>query len=191
MPDPTTFHPDLRVELDGVIGRLVLDRPDQLNPLSAELLLAIEAACRWFDLQDGLKVVVLSGEGRAFCAGADVAAMAGAADDGMSVRSRADAGRRAADALEAMSAVTVARLHGHCIGGGVVLAAATDLRVAAADTNFCIPEVDLGIPLAWGGLPRLIREIGGAGDTGPGDDLPELRCDRGRSTRAGPTCRGR
>jgi enoyl-CoA hydratase/carnithine racemase len=67
-----------------------------------------------------------------------------------------------ADAVEAMEAVTIARLHGHCVGGAVVLAAACDLRVAAVDTRFSIPEVDLGIPLAWGGIPRLVREIGPA-----------------------------
>ena len=67
-----------------------------------------------------------------------------------------------ADAIEAMEAVTVARIHGHCVGGGVVLAAACDLRVAAAGTRFSIPEVDLGIPLAWGGIPRLVREVGPA-----------------------------
>jgi len=48
------------------------------------------------------------------------------------------------------------------VGGGVVLAAACDLRVAAEDARFVIPEVDLGIPLAWGGIPRLVREIGPA-----------------------------
>ncbi|MGB3475666.1 MAG: enoyl-CoA hydratase/isomerase family protein, partial [Mycobacterium sp.] len=78
------------------------------------------------------------------------------------LREAADAGRRMADAIEAMRAVTVARLHGHCVGGGVVLAAACDLRVAAEGTRFSIPEVDLGIPLAWGGIPRLVREIGPA-----------------------------
>ena len=55
-----------------------------------------------------------------------------------------------ADAVEAMNAVTIARVHGHCIGGGLVLAAACDLRVAANDAYFSIPEIDLGIPLAWG-----------------------------------------
>jgi enoyl-CoA hydratase/carnithine racemase len=67
-----------------------------------------------------------------------------------------------AEAIEAIRAVTVARLHGHCVGGGVVLASACDLRVAADDTRFSIPELALGIPLAWGGIPRLVREIGPA-----------------------------
>jgi enoyl-CoA hydratase/carnithine racemase len=67
-----------------------------------------------------------------------------------------------AEAIEGMQAVTIAAIHGHCVGGGVVLAGACDFRVAAESTRFSIPEVDLGIPLAWGGIPRLVREIGPA-----------------------------
>ena len=107
--------------------------------------------------------MILSGRGRAFTAGADLASFGDAeANAGLSPRDAADAGRRMAEAIEAMRAVTVAAIHGYCIGGGVVLAAACDLRVAADDTVFSIPEVDLGIPLAWGGIPRLVREIGPA-----------------------------
>ena len=152
--------PHLALSVDGRIGRLVLDRPQKLNPLGTDVLEGIVRAARWFDDQPEVRVVVVAGAGRCFSAGADVAAFVGAADDGRSPHDRADAGRRMADAVEAMRAVTVARLHGHCIGGGVVLASACDLRVAAADTSFSVPEVDLGIPLAWGGIPRLIREIG-------------------------------
>lgn len=150
----------LRAELDGRIGRLVLDRPLQLNPLSTEVLLGIEAAVAWFEATGPPAVVVVSGEGRAFCAGADVAAFLVPPEDGLNVRDRADAGRRMAEAVESLSAVTVARIQGHCVGGGVVLASSCDLRVAADTALFRIPEVDLGIPLAWGGIPRLIREIG-------------------------------
>ncbi len=105
----------------------------------------------------------MSGQGRSFSAGADLGAFDGNASgtDG-SARDNADLGRLMADAVEAMNAITIARIHGHCIGGGLVLAAACDLRVAASDTYFSIPEVDLGIPLAWGGIPRLVREIGPA-----------------------------
>ena len=67
-----------------------------------------------------------------------------------------------ADAIEQMRATTIVRLHGHIVGGGVVLASACDMRVAAEDARFSIPEIELGIPLAWGGIPRLVREIGPA-----------------------------
>ena len=82
--------------------------------------------------------------------------------DSEALREAADAGRSMADALEAMRAVTIARLQGWCVGGGLVVAAACDLRVAADSARFSIPEIDLGIPLAWGGIPRLVREIGPA-----------------------------
>jgi enoyl-CoA hydratase/carnithine racemase len=125
----------------------------------------IAEAARWFDRHPAIKVVVVSGNGRSFSAGADLGAFDAAESPGptdRTPRDNADLGRLMADAVEAMSAVTVARIQGHCIGGGVVLAAACDLRVAASDAYFSIPEVDLGIPLAWGGIPRLVREIGPA-----------------------------
>lgn len=159
---PPDLGPGLRVSADGPVGSLVLNRPDKLNALSTDVLFGIEAAARWFDTQRGLKVVVLWGEGSSFSSGADVAGFVTDPGDGLTARDRADAGRRAADALEAMAAITVARIQGHCIGGGVVIASACDFRIAADDASFSIPEIDLGIPLAWGGIPRLIREIGAA-----------------------------
>ena len=152
----------IAVVADGSRGTITLNRPDKLNPLGTATLRELVEAARWFDARPAVKVVVVAGAGRAFCAGADLAAFAAAADGAAAMREAADAGRRMAEAVEAMRAVTLARLHGHCVGGGVVLAAACDLRVAADDTRFSIPEVDLGIPLAWGGIPRLVREIGPA-----------------------------
>lgn len=148
----------LLVEREGARGRITLNRPEKLNPLSTVTLRELARAARWFDEQPDVKVVVIGGAGRAFTAGADLGAFTGAASD--APRESADTGRVMADAISAMRAVTVARIHGHCVGGGVVLAAACDLRVAARSTRFSIPEVDLGIPLAWGGIPRLVREIG-------------------------------
>ncbi len=155
---------EIEVAVDGARGELHLNRPEKLNPLSPRTLRELVEAAAWFDAQPDLKVVVVAGRGRAFSAGADVAAFAEAVagEHPRSPREDADAGRLAADALERMAAVTVAKIHGHCVGGGVVLAGACDLRVAAEDTRFSIPEIDLGIPLAWGGIPRLVREIGPA-----------------------------
>ena len=153
----------IEVRLDGAVGHVTLDRPDKLNPLGTRTLAELRDAARWFDEQLDCKVVVVGGRGRVFTAGADIAAFAGAdPDDGPTGRDAADMGRRMADAIEAMRAVTIARIQGWCVGGGVVLAAACDLRVVADDARFSIPEVDLGIPLAWGGIPRLVREIGPA-----------------------------
>ncbi|NNE94770.1 MAG: enoyl-CoA hydratase/isomerase family protein [Acidimicrobiales bacterium] len=149
--------------VDGMIGRLTLNRPKKLNPLSTQTLLELAAAARWFDDRRAVKVVIVSGAGTTFSAGADVSAFGDDAGNfGLSAREAADTGREMADAIERMRAVTIAAIGGHCIGGGLVLAAACDLRIAADDTYFSIPEIDLGIPLAWGGIPRLVREIGPA-----------------------------
>lgn len=156
---------DLRLSAEGVVGRLVLDRPAKLNALSPELLQSLIGAARWFDAEGAVKVVIVSGEGRAFSAGADLGAFTSAAADvdaWEAIRARADLGRQMAEAIGGMRAMTIAAIHGHCVGGGVVLAAACDLRVAATSARFSIPEVDLGIPLAWGGIPRLVRELGPA-----------------------------
>ncbi len=150
------------VSATGVRGDIVLNRPDRLNSLTTQTLLDLEAAARWFDSQRDVRVVVVRGEGRAFSSGADLSSFT---DDGRgdhTAHDAGDAGRRMADALEAMRAIAIAQVHGHCVGGGLVLAAACDLRYAAPGTRFSIPEIDLGIPLAWGGIPRLVREIGPA-----------------------------
>ena len=153
------------VSFSDARGVIALNRPDKLNPLSTLTLTELVDAARFLDSRHEVKVVIVCGRGRSFCAGADLAAFSpgeGSAPSATLPRDAADAGRLMAEAIESMRAVTVAKLHGHCVGGGLVLAAACDLRIAAEDTYFSIPEVDLGIPLAWGGIPRLVREIGPA-----------------------------
>lgn len=152
---------DLSVAVDGAVGRLQLDRPERLNALSARTLQELIAAARWFDDQQAVKVVTVSGSGRAFSAGFDLGALS-APDPDTPTREVADLGRAMADAISGMRAITIAAIQGRCVGGGLVLAAACDLRVATTDCIFSIPEADLGIPLAWGGIPRLVREIGPA-----------------------------
>jgi enoyl-CoA hydratase/carnithine racemase len=150
----------LTTDINGAVGRLTLNRPDKLNPLSWQCLAEIADAARWFDTRPEVKTVIVSGAGRAFSAGADLSTFSSRQE--ISTRDVAEHGRKMADALEAMRAIAVAEIQGWCVGGGLVLAAACDLRIAADDTMFSIPEVDLGIPLAWGGIPRLVREVGPA-----------------------------
>jgi enoyl-CoA hydratase/carnithine racemase len=136
--------------------------------MNATMLRELAAAAYWFDQQEDLRVVIISGTGRAFCAGADLFEspttdlLSESGKSWLSRREVAQLGRRMADAIEQMHATTIVRLHGHIVGGAVVLAPACDLRIAADDARFSIPEVELGIPLTWGGIPRLVREIGPA-----------------------------
>ncbi|MCP4006388.1 MAG: enoyl-CoA hydratase/isomerase family protein [bacterium] len=157
----------LTVERKDAITYVWLDRPERRNALNT---LALEEICALFtELQRDFetRVVVLGGRGKSFCAGADrrdppgVARMSAAS--GASDRERRYAsqlGRRACAAVLDLEAATIARVHGHAVGGGLALALACDLRIASDDAVFHIPEVDLGIPLAWGATPRLIQEIG-------------------------------
>lgn len=158
----------IRVEVDGALGRLTLNRPERLNAIGATMLQELAEAARWFDSHRELRVVIVSGAGRAFSAGADLRdsplapGMPRSGNSWLYRREVGQYGLRAADALEQMRAITIAQVHGYAVGGGLVLMAVCDLRVAAEDAVFFIPEIDLGIPLAWGGIPRLVREIGPA-----------------------------
>lgn len=144
--------------IDHGIGRLTLNQPDNLNPLGTNTLQDIIDATTWFN-NGNASVVIISGNGRAFTAGFDLREFS---NPDMAGENGATLGREMAEAVDRMKPITIASLHGHCIGGGVVLASACDLRIASENTIFSIPEVDLGIPLAWGGIPRLVREIGPA-----------------------------
>jgi enoyl-CoA hydratase/carnithine racemase len=147
----------LTLDTAAPIARLTLNRPDRLNALSREALAELTAAAEMLGQASEVKVVIVAGAGRAFSAGFDLGGFAGEPTP-----EDVDLGRRMADAVSAVPAITVAAIRGHCVGGAVVLAAACDIRVAAQGTRFAIPEVDLGIPLAWGGIPRLVRELGPA-----------------------------
>ena len=148
----------LQLDIDGGIGHLRLNRPAKLNALSPELMREIIEACRWLATLPELRVLVFGGVGRAFCAGFDLQAMRDARRP--MDREATDLGRQMIEAFEAIPAITLATVRGHCIGGGVLLAAACDLRIAAEDARFSIPEMEIGIPLGWGGVPRLIRLVG-------------------------------
>jgi enoyl-CoA hydratase/carnithine racemase len=167
MKDSREFQ-TIKVEVEGALGRLTLNRPERLNAISTTMLFELAEAARWFDTHTELRAVIVSGAGRAFTGGADLQAPLvgeGASNLRNSWLARREVGHyglRAADALERMHAVTIVQVHGYSVGGGVVLMAACDLRVVAEDAVLFIPEIDLGIPLAWGGIPRLVREIGPA-----------------------------
>lgn len=161
MSNPPQFD-TIEVAADGRRGSITLNRPQHLNPLSSHTLREIAAAALWFNTQPEVRVVVVTGAGRAFSAGADVSTFGGSTADGVDPRDDADSGRIMAEAMEGMRAVSIARINGACVGGGLVLTAVCDLRICVDDAYLSIPEIDLGIPLAWGGIPRLVREIGPA-----------------------------
>jgi enoyl-CoA hydratase/carnithine racemase len=135
-----------------------LNRPAVLNALSPQLLNAIVDACAEIARDESVRVVVLEGSGEHFSAGADLPAFH--KDLVSDPLKTADLGRRTADAIAALPQITIAAIRGHCVGGALVLSAACDIRIAADDSRFFIPELDAGIPLAWGGMAHMVRLIG-------------------------------
>jgi enoyl-CoA hydratase/carnithine racemase len=154
---PPSFE-SLLLQLDGPVARLALNRPQRLNALSPALMHEIIVASQWLATQPELRVLALGGQGRAFCAGFDLNLMR--ESRGVLGRDATDLGRRMIEAWLAIPAITLATIRGPCVGGGLLLAAACDLRLAGDDARFSIPEMALGIPLGWGGVPLLVRLVG-------------------------------
>ncbi|MBT8470630.1 MAG: enoyl-CoA hydratase/isomerase family protein [Myxococcales bacterium] len=149
----------LKVSTDERVTRIVIDRPKALNALSPGMLSELIDVCADLQRNDAVRVVVFAGEGSCFSAGADLPAFL-ALLAGPDATATADLGRRATNAIAELPQVTVAGIRGHCIGGGLVLAGACDIRVAASDARFMIPELDAGIPLGWGAMEHLVRLVG-------------------------------
>jgi enoyl-CoA hydratase/carnithine racemase len=157
----------LELEREGPVLRVWLNRPARRNAVSTRMLRDLGDLFLSLETAFDVRVVVLGGRGASFCSGADrkpplpgeeLSTPASEREQ----RWRVHLGRRACRAIEACEAVTVARVHGHAIGGGCCFALSCDFRVTARDTVFRIPEVDLGVPLSWAAVPRLLDEIGAA-----------------------------
>jgi enoyl-CoA hydratase/carnithine racemase len=134
---------EFRIAREGGVARLTLDR-SPLNVLTPALIDALGVAFRELGADPALRIVVLEGSGRAFSAGVDVAAMRDL--DAAGARVLIDALRATIRALEEVPVPTIARLHGHVLGGALELVLACDLRIAAASCRLGMPEITVGIP---------------------------------------------
>jgi enoyl-CoA hydratase/carnithine racemase len=148
----------VRREDRGAIALLTLSRPKQLNPLDSAALRALEACCLELSGEPGVRAVVLTGDGRAFAAGADIAEMRGHGPLEAEAFSRL--GHRALAALEELSVPTIAAVNGYALGGGCELALACDWIYASTKARFGQPEVKLGLIPGFGGTSRLVRRVG-------------------------------
>jgi len=150
----------LRISRHAAVLLLQLDSPDGFPRLTQAVLEELEAQLRQLPATPGLAGVVLAGTERAFAAGADLAEV-GALDALEALRFSA-AGQGLTQRIEQSSVPVVAAICGYCLGGGLDLALACRLRVAAADAVFGHPGGSLGIVTGWGGTARLPRILGRA-----------------------------
>jgi enoyl-CoA hydratase/carnithine racemase len=131
-----------------------LNRPEKLNALNMELVTSLENAAQRVAADARVEVVVVRGRGRSFCAGLDLGMFAAEGMSSEFYRCQ----ERGFRLLETMDKTVIAAIHGHCLGGGVQLAAACDIRVASDDSVIGLPAVDEGLfpGMAPYRLPRLI-----------------------------------
>jgi enoyl-CoA hydratase len=152
---------DDRVHLafDGPIARITLKRADKLNALDRGMIAALAQAVEAIEAAQDVRVAILSGEGKAFCAGGDIAAWSGLPALAM-WRDWTRAGHRAFEALARLRAPLVVALTGHAFGGGLELAATADIRIAEEGIKLGLPETGLGMAPGWSGTQRLVRRFG-------------------------------
>ena len=147
----------LRIERDGEILRVTLARPETRNAFDASLIAELSEA--FVDVGTA-RAVVLAGDGRSFCAGADVDWMRASVDLDVEANvADANAMRRMFEAIDACRAPVVAAVHGHALGGGIGLVACSDIALAHSATTFAFSEVKLGIVPAVIS-PFALRKIG-------------------------------
>ena len=136
----------LRIEREGAVLHVRLNRPEVRNAFNGELIAALHAAFSGVRPEEGVRALVLSGEGPVLCAGADLTWMRGLA--GWTQEEHAADARALFDmlaALDACAVPTVARVHGAALGGGMGLIAACDVVIAADGTQFGFTEAKLGL----------------------------------------------
>ena len=144
---------------EGSVAVVTLARPQKLNALSAELEAQLGRALA-SDVVSEARAAVVTGEGRAFSAGADVSEFRDR--DPASILAYYRATGDVYERVATLPVPTVAAIHGYCLGGGLELALACDFRVADAAAVLGFPEVALGILPSSGGLHRLVRMVGPA-----------------------------
>lgn len=159
----------LQVSLDGPVASIRLNRPDKANAIDLPTWHEIREAMRWLDDTPAARVGILSGAGKHFCAGIDLADLARIKEqvrhpcDG---RAREKLRRLILDLQDTLTAIercrkpVIAAIHGACVGGGIDLISACDLRYCSADATFSIKEIDVGMTADLGTLQRLPRLIG-------------------------------
>ena len=159
---------DVTLVRDGAVATVTLDRPDRRNALSDSLLSALAAVLTELRDDATIRVVVVTGAPPVFSAGADAGLRSSMSAE---ERRHAFANRksqfrrlfeRVTTLLEGLEQPTIAMVNGHAVGGGWGLALAADFRIAAAEAQFWIPEVELGVPLGVASTARFVRLVGPA-----------------------------
>ncbi|HPF18634.1 MAG TPA: enoyl-CoA hydratase-related protein [Anaerovoracaceae bacterium] len=148
----------VRMEKTDGVGIIRIDRPEAMNSLNEQVLEELDAAVEQAENDPDVKAVIITGEGKAFVAGADIAEMQILDENAGYAFGRL--GQQVFRRIEIMDKVVIAAVNGYALGGGCELAMACDIRIAGEKAKFGQPEVGLGIIPGYSGTQRLPRLVG-------------------------------
>ncbi|MCR4317468.1 MAG: enoyl-CoA hydratase-related protein [Planctomycetes bacterium] len=148
----------IKYEIDGSTAVITLSRPEVLNALNSKLLGELAEAVEKAAADENVRGVILTGEGKAFAAGADISEMKD--QPGLAMIERAKRGQALLARIENLGKPVVAAVNGFALGGGCEISMACTFRTASTKAKFGQPEVKLGIIPGYGGTQRLVRLVG-------------------------------
>jgi len=146
-------------QTEGRVATITLNRPEKYNAINRAMAAELLAVFRRVRDEDGVSVVVLAGAGRAFCAGGDLSIFPSLADHTAALDWLAHDGYEIGKAIELCEKVVIAKVHGHCLAGGLELALMCDLVYASDAARFGATEINMGILPGWGGTVRIARAM--------------------------------
>lgn len=149
---------NLIIEKKDAVGIIKINRPESLNALNIETLGEIRDAVTALNNEEDIKVLIFTGEGKAFIAGADIKQMKDMNEN--DAKEFCNLGQKIFDIIENLDKPVIAAVNGFALGGGCELAMACDVRIASEHAKFGQPEVNLGIIPGFGGTQRLSRLVG-------------------------------
>ncbi len=152
----------LRVTREDAVARIVFDRPEKKNALSEAMWLALGEAARDLASDAGIRVVIVSGEGGSFAAGADISEFETVYASPERAEAYAATISGALSALASVPAPVIARIEGACVGGGCAVALACDLRFCSPKARFAVTPARLGLAYPFEDTRRLVDAVGPA-----------------------------
>lgn len=152
------MYQNINYEIKDGIAYITVNKPKSLNALNKEVLHELLNVFTRVNEDSSIKVAILTGEGRAFVAGADIAELVSLS--GIEGQEMMKQGARVMDYIESIDKPVIAAVNGFALGGGCELAMACDIRIASENAKFGQPEVNLGIIPGFGGTQRLPRLVG-------------------------------
>lgn len=150
----------VRVARDGPVARIILDRPEKRNALSEAMWAALGEAARELSGDTGVRVVIVSGEGGSFAAGADITEFETVYASPERAEAYAATISGALSAIAALPLPVIARIEGACVGGGCAVALACDLRFCSSDARFAVTPARLGLAYPFEDTRRLVDAVG-------------------------------